>query len=60
MEFYKLFWYRKNWVSLWRWERRLVMPEFYVNLDKEAIERRKNLFLTTALARTIAESHYMS
>lgn len=49
MEFYKLFCHRTNWVELWIWERKLIMPEYYEKLEKEHRERLAKLLTPFAI-----------
>lgn len=53
MEFYKLFYLihrRTDWVRLWRWERTIMMPEWY---EQEQIRSRNALKSLTMMSAMV-------
>lgn len=56
MEFYKLFYIlhrRTDWYRLWRWEREIMMPEWYEERERQAELAMKRLMMPFGICKSM-------
>lgn len=63
MAFYKLFYVihrRTDWHKLWRWERRIMMPEWYAEREEQYNKALARLKMMNTLVYSMCPSAYYS
>lgn len=63
MAFYKLFHVihrRTDWYKLWRWERQIMMPEWYAEREEQANQALARLKMMNTLVCSMCPSAYYS
>lgn len=64
MAFYKLFCIihrRTDWYKLWRWQREIMMPEWYEERERRTSQAMKRLFMPfTVIGNMMANNYYLN